>query len=133
VPQTGGEFTALRFTKSVSSVGGMGNNAAFTSFEASVMACYNKGVLDVPLLNALMEPYRDMDIDSGGMVGTLSKKDKLDVVDVVLKVHGKKLPPKPKIPKDYKMWTPEEDAANEKWQDAKWDAFDKITNKFEWC
>lgn len=110
----------------------MGNNAAFTSFEASVMACYDKGVLDIPLLNALMEPYRDMDIDSGGMDGTLSKKDKLDVVEVVLKVHGKKLSPKPKLPKDYRMWTPEESNKNDAWQDAKWAAFNKITDKFGW-
>ena len=30
----------------------MGNNAAFTSFEASVIACHNKGVLDKELLDA---------------------------------------------------------------------------------
>lgn len=67
----------------------MGNNEAFSSFEASVMACYDHGVLSKSLLSALMEPYRDMDIDSGGMAGTLSKKDKLDVVEVTIKAWGR--------------------------------------------
>lgn len=47
----------------------MGNNAAFTSFEASVIACYNKGVLDRGLLDALAKPYKGSDIDRGGMTG----------------------------------------------------------------
>jgi hypothetical protein len=62
----------------------MGNNAAFTSFEASVIAVYNKGVLDKELLDALAAPYEDMDIDRGGMEGTLTKDD-LDIDDVILK------------------------------------------------
>lgn len=65
----------------------MGNNAAFTSFEASVLACYNKGVLDKELLDQLAEPYRDSDIDRGGMVGNLSK-DGLDVDGIVLKIYA---------------------------------------------
>lgn len=59
----------------------MGNNAAFTDFEATVIATYNKGVLDEELLSAFMEIYRDSDIDHGGMRGTLSK-DGLDVEEI---------------------------------------------------
>jgi hypothetical protein len=35
----------------------VGNNAAFTSFEATVIAVYNRGVLDKELLSDLMRPY----------------------------------------------------------------------------
>jgi len=34
----------------------MGNNAAFTRFEAAVIAVYNRGVLDKELLSDLMRP-----------------------------------------------------------------------------
>lgn len=74
-----------------------------------------------------------MDIDSGGMVGTLSKKDKLDVIEVTIKVWGGKVPERPKLPMDYRKWTAAQDKANEDWQEAKWDAFKKITDKFGWC
>jgi hypothetical protein len=110
----------------------MGNNAAFTSFEATTLATYNKGVLDKELLSEFMEQYRDMDIDSGGMRGTLSK-DGLDVIDVTLKVFGVPIPPRPDLPGDYQTWTPEQDRANEDWQEARWGAFQKITDQFGWC
>ena len=96
------------------------------------MACYDHGVLSKSLLSALMKPYKDVDIDSGGMAGTLSKKDKLDVVEVTIKVWGGKVRERPKLPKDYRKWTPERDKANEDWQEAKWTAFNKITDKFGW-
>lgn len=44
----------------------MGNNAAFTAFEATVMLLYEKGVLTLDILDELGEHYRDMDIDPGG-------------------------------------------------------------------
>jgi hypothetical protein len=45
----------------------MGNNAAFTAFEATVIAVYNEGVLDKKLLSALMKSYEGVDIDHGGV------------------------------------------------------------------
>ncbi len=110
----------------------MGNNQAFTAFEATVIAAYNNGVLDKKLLSAFMEPYRGMDIDSGGKIGTLSK-DGLEVEQIVIKTFGEKLPKEPKLPKDYRKWTPEQHQQNEDYQDALYDAFKKITDKFEWC
>lgn len=97
------------------------------------MACYNHGVLSKSLLSALMEPYRDMDINIGGMAGTLSKKDKLDVIEVTIKVWGGTIPERPKQPKDYRKWTPEQHRANDDWQEARWNAFSAITKKFGWC
>ena len=110
----------------------MGNNAAFTAFEATVLATYNKGVLDVELLSAFMEQYRDVDIDHGGMVGTLSK-DGLDVEEVVLKVFGIKIPPRPNLPADYKIWTPEQHEANDAYWDKRSNAFQEISDRFGWA
>jgi hypothetical protein len=110
----------------------MGNNAAFSAFEASVMACYDHGVLSKSLLSALMEPYRGMDIDSGGMAGTLSKEDNLDIIDVTLKTWGETVPPRPELPEDYREWTPSQHAENEAWQESRWSAFHAITSQFGW-
>ena len=104
----------------------MGNNAAFTSFEASVIAVYNKGVLDQELLDALAAPYEGMDIDRGGMEGTLTK-DGLDIDGVICKVYGIVLCPYPDIPKDWHVWTDEQRDANDAWQESKGDALRKIT------
>ncbi len=109
----------------------MGNNAAFTSFEASVIAVYNKGVLDKELLDALAAPYEDMDIDRGGMNGTLAK-DGLDIDGIILKVYGVTIPPRPKLPKDYSKWTPAQEQANENWNDLQYEAVNKIEKKWKW-
>ncbi len=109
----------------------MGNNAAFTSFEASVIAVYNRGVLDKALLDALAKPYRGMDIDRGGMEGILTK-DRLDIDGVILKVYGVTLPPRPKLPKDWQKWTFAQQAANDAWQDVKDAAMQKIEKKWGW-
>ena len=109
----------------------MGNNAAFSSFEASVIAVYNKGVLDRELLDALAKPYEDSDIDRGGMEGTLAK-DGLDVDDIILKIYGVTLPPKPDLPKDWKEWTKAQDKANEAWNDLHYEALQPIEDGWGW-
>lgn len=110
----------------------MGNNAAFSAFEDTVLAVYKHSVLTKPLLKDLMEVYRDMDIDSGGMSGTLSK-DGLDIVDLVIKTWGLKPPVQPDLPKDYKKWTAAQADLNEQWQEKRWQLFNKITGKAGWC
>jgi hypothetical protein len=50
----------------------MGNNTAFTAFEATVIAVYNRGLFDQELLTELMKPYEGSDIDTGGETGTLA-------------------------------------------------------------
>ena len=109
----------------------MGNNAAFTSFEASVIAVYNRGVLDKELLDSLAAPYEGMDIDRGGMEGTLAK-DGLDIDGVICKVYGIVLAPYPDIPKDYLEWTDAQRDANDEWVEAKYEAIDKIQEKWGW-
>lgn len=110
----------------------MGNNAAFTAWEKTVIATYNKGVLDKELLSEFMEQYRGCDIDHGGMEGTLSK-DGLDCEEITLKIFGVEIPPRPQLPKDWKDWTPEQDAANETYNDARCEAFRAISDQFGWC
>ncbi len=110
----------------------MGNNQAFTSWEATVIATYNKGVLDKELLSEFMEQYRDCDIDQGGMEGTLSK-DGLDCQEITLKVFGVTVPPKPVLPKDWKEWTEAQEEENEAYGEAFYEAFHKISDQFGWC
>jgi hypothetical protein len=109
----------------------MGNNAAFTSFEASVIAVYNRGVLDKELLDALAAPYEGMDIDRGGMEGTLTK-DGLDIDGVICKVYGIVLAPYPDIPKDWRKQTPEQQDLNDEWVEATYEAIQKIQEKWGW-
>ena len=109
----------------------MGNNAAFTEFEATVIAAYNKGVLDEDLLSAFMEIHRDSDIDHGGMRGTLSN-DGLNVNEIVIKTFGKPVPVRPELPKDYKQWTAEQDALNEAYYEQIYSTFNEISDRFGW-
>lgn len=44
----------------------MGNNQAYAFFESTVVGLYDKGLLTVEVLDAVAEPYRGSDIDSGG-------------------------------------------------------------------
>lgn len=120
----------------------MGNNAAFEAFENTVLCVYNKGVLDKELLSALMEPYRDTDIDQGGFSGKLSKKvvgpdriaRKLDAIEICIQTFTGKVPPQPpKLPKEHSMWTPQQEILSEKYWNQRDDAFRKITRKFGWC
>lgn len=105
----------------------MGNNAAFTDFEATVIATYNKGVLDKELLSAFMEIHRGSDIDHGGMVGTLSN-DGLDVEEIVIKTFGKEIPTRPELPEDYTTWTPEQDQLNEAYYETRGQLFSEISS-----
>lgn len=81
----------------------MGNNSAFTAFEATVVAVYKSGKLDKKLLADLMKPYADCDIDSGGKVGLFVRENgqNLEVEDIVIKVMTGKVFTPPKLPKDY--------------------------------
>jgi hypothetical protein len=54
----------------------MGNNSAYTAFEFSVIAAYDHDKLDEPFLRALAEPYRGVDIDSGGSMDLRTKDGK---------------------------------------------------------
>lgn len=109
----------------------MGNNAAFTSFEATVIATYNKGVLDKELLSKLMEQYRGTDIDRGGMTGDLSK-DGLDIDGIILKTFGVPDPTRLELPADHKTWTRDQEAINEKYWEDRYEAVSAIEERFGW-
>lgn len=109
----------------------MGNNAAFSSFEASVIAVYNKGVLDKELLDALAAPYEGMDIDRGGMAGTLTN-DGLDIDGVVMKVYGLRPPQKPKLPRDYKTWTVAQIKTNNDYAETLYEMIGEIEKAWGW-
>ena len=113
----------------------MGNNAAFTAFESTVIAVYNHGVLTKELLSDLMEPYREIDIDHGGMEGTLSK-DGLDVEEIVIQTFGKPLPVRPVVQDDLSKLTSYQESYQETQMDAYWnyrtELFRSITDQFGW-
>lgn len=111
----------------------MGNNAAFTSFEAAVIAVYNHGALTLPLLNDIAAAYQGMDIDRGGMEGVLAK-DGLDVDDIVLKLCNIKLPPSPSLtfPKDYHEWSGTQEKEHDKWVELRGEALQKIAHEWGW-
>jgi len=62
----------------------MGNNAAFTQFEHTVITLYDAGVLEPDLLAMLGERYSGTDIDHGGKLGLLSR-DGFDVDEILIK------------------------------------------------
>ena len=110
----------------------MGNNSAFTAFEATVIAVYDEGVLTPALLTKIGKVYADSDIDSGGKVGTLTKIDRLDIEGAVIKTMGGKLPTRPDLPKNHREWTPEQEQANEEYNEAVYASFSRITKKWDW-
>lgn len=109
--------------------------------EETVMGLYKINKLTVPVLKAVLEPYRGTDIDSGGSAD-LKAKNGLEVPDIVIKLLDpktfKKLEPMRlavmKHPKDYKKRTEEQELLQEKYYEARYEAFHKITKKtFGWC
>lgn len=54
----------------------MGNNEAYSIFQHTVIAIYNRGVLTLDLLDEIAKEYAGSDIDSGGDTGRLAKDGK---------------------------------------------------------
>lgn len=54
----------------------MGNNAAYATFEHTIITLYDKGVLDLDLLDILACEYEGMDVDSGGSQDLQSRDGK---------------------------------------------------------
>lgn len=68
----------------------MGNNSAWTAFEAAVVGLYDLGKIDKAALDVLAEPYRGSDIDPGGSCDLHSKRDKLGLEEIVVSVMAPK-------------------------------------------
>lgn len=104
----------------------MGNNSAFSNFEAVILAVYNKGALDRELLKTISECFQDQDADAGGYSGELAKDGK-ELYEIVAFLSGEKVPARPNVPKDYRKRTEaQEDAWNDYWESLH-DIFDKVT------
>ncbi len=104
----------------------MGNNAAFSNFEAVILATYKHKALTKELLSDIVEVFADQDADSGGYNGDLV--DGKDVYEIVIEVAGGTLPEKPVLPDEWKTWTDEQHAASDAYQDALRDEFRKFAN-----
>lgn len=109
----------------------MGNNAAFTQFEATVIAAYDEGILSPSFLEKLGRIHEGSDIDSGGKVGTESK-DGLDVEGVVIKTMGQSVPEYPDVPESIREWSEKHHEAVEAYWDEIGEKFDAITRKWGW-
>lgn len=83
----------------------MGNNAAYATFQQTVITLYDHEKLDLATLDALAEEYRDTDIDSGGDTGLLSQDGK-DLEQVCIATV-------------FPSWTPQEPTEEEVDQAAK--------------
>lgn len=60
----------------------MGWNKGFEIMEEQVVGLYNQGVLNKEVLGAIMKPFKDTDIDSGGS-RDLQAVDGKSVVDII--------------------------------------------------
>lgn len=63
----------------------MGWNAGYRAMESSVIAVYNTGKLTPTMLDAMMEPYKGTDCDSGGSMN-LKSNDGLGVEEIICKI-----------------------------------------------
>ena len=84
-----------------------------------------------------VELYRRLDcgwVECGGLrlAGTPEREQEVMRQVAWAKTFGLPLPARPKLPKDYKTWTPAQDELNEAYQEAKAEAFLSISNKFGW-
>ncbi len=102
----------------------MGNNSAFSAFEQVVHAVYSEGALTLKLLKKIAKAFQDQDADWGGYGGIRTKGK--DLKEIVVEVSGMPAPKKPKLPKDWRNWTPEQEKMNDDYHDAMMAVFDKV-------
>ena len=96
----------------------MGNNAAFTFMEASVIAAYDAGIRGEALA-PFLEPYRGTDIDEGGM-RDLKSKDGKGIEQIIVEAFA--------TPKDVETWKNSDD------EDEVYDIYSRITHgRLGWC
>jgi hypothetical protein len=93
----------------------MGNNSAFSNFEGIVILIYNRGFLDLTLLQDIAKEFSNQDADSGGYSGMLSNDGK-DLLQIVAELSGKE-PATKSIEDD-----------NEAYWDSIWNIFQETVN-----
>ncbi|OLB44110.1 MAG: hypothetical protein AUG51_22215 [Acidobacteria bacterium 13_1_20CM_3_53_8] len=103
----------------------VGNNAAYATFQHTIITLYNHNVLTLALLDELAREYTDTDIDSGGDTG-LTTKDGKTLEEVCIGLVDPQWLPVKREDANYvnpKYW--EEEERYEKWYE--------ITNgRWEW-
>jgi len=109
----------------------MGNNRAYTEFEAITIGIYNLGKLDNEVLTVIMEAYSYCDIDSGGSQD-LESVDGKNVEQIVIEMFGGTYPTKPNLPDDHPLWNRTHVKQNDAFHDTVSDAFYAITKRFNW-
>lgn len=77
----------------------MGDNFSMTVIEQQVVSLYDLGVLTLPVLDALCEPFRRTDIDSGGLCG-LTSKDGKDLSQIAVEIASPDFKPTLPLPDD---------------------------------
>ena len=93
----------------------MGNNAAYSTFEYTVVTIYDHGVLTLELLDALARDYTGMDIDAGGS-RDLTTKDGKTLEEVSIGLVDPQWKPVKRDDKHYsdpEFW--EDDECYDKW------------------
>ncbi len=107
----------------------MGCNRDYTVFEATVIGAYNLGKLDKALLEVIMRPYADSDIDSGGCRDLKTKDGKL-LEQVVIEVYGDIYP---EAPDEHDFEDPDEfQEAQDQWSDEVYETFRRIQKNYGW-
>lgn len=106
----------------------MGNNAAGSTFAATIVLLYDAGVLNTPIVKGLVVATADNsgDVDFGD-AHEIASKDHLDFQQIIARVVLGDYVTAPKLPNG--NWTPDEDAANEAFQERKAAMFDKALKK----
>lgn len=94
----------------------MGNNYAYSIVEEQIVKLYDAGLLTLPVLDILCEPFRGSDIDSGGSQDLESKDGKsMDQICVEL------------VNPEFK---PNEPAEGEEWdEETHWGWYDEFSER----
>ena len=91
----------------------MGNNAAFATFQHTVITLYNFGVLNRHVLDTLAEYHRDTDINPGGYDEELVGYDGLELDKICINTIFPGWQPEKQEDKKYRK--PEE------WEEEEWE------------
>lgn len=99
----------------------MGWNQGFKIIEDTVLSIYEMGKLDKEMLKAILKPYVNTDVDTGG-ISFKEAKDGLDLIKVVVKTYFGEIPEEPVKSGNIDAENKDEDI----YQDVLWDKFFEV-------
>jgi hypothetical protein len=100
----------------------VGDNTSWSIAEEQVIAVYNLGALTLPVLDALMKPFAQCDIDEGGHQ-YLEASDGKDMTQICVELVSPDF--KPNVPEDYADWR---EGEHQDW----WDGFEVCMKRWRW-